>query len=375
MRLDAVIAFLGIGFAAIVISVVISAVVMDAQQQDIDKLASQLSASQLRARQEAAAAGLNAVARQEAQRGMVESELLNQELLIQSRLSSQNQRIDDQIRKLDKTDKSVKKLRNDLGRAEFMASDFSSTVEEALPAVVKITYNVTLTLAGPGNLSAIAVEELKAKLSKRGLRENTDYVVSGTTPYSHLPIIFTVFGSGSIVDNEGLVLTNRHVVDAGAEICDIFAPDYDCEISDAEVTAGDGRVFTGPLDALMSVTYDLAVFHTNLGGKKLRLGNSDSVVAGERVVAIGNPSPFFGDFPLDFTASQGIVSALNRNLDDGLGDFWMQTDTPLNPGNSGSPLLNKEGQMIGIVTSGFLFSDGLNFAIPSNVAKSEFGLG
>ncbi|GEM_PF-6636605 len=147
-----------------------------------------------------------------------------------------------------------------------------------------------------------------------------DYVVSRATPYSEsnesdASIIFTVFGSGSIVTDDGRVLTNRHVADAGAEICDIFTPDYDCEISDAEVTTGDGRVFTGPLDAVMSVTYDLAIFHTNLGGKMLELGNS------------------------------------------------------------GGPLLNKEGQMIGLVTSGFLFSDGLNFAIPSNVARAAFVLG
>ncbi|GEM_PF-3841570 len=102
---------------------------------------------------------------------MVESELLNQELLIQSRLSSQNQRLDEQLRKLDKTDKSVKKLRKDLAQTEFLASDFSSVVQEALPAVVKITYEVELTPAPIfGSVSLEEVKEkVKEKLSKKGL--------------------------------------------------------------------------------------------------------------------------------------------------------------------------------------------------------------
>ena len=158
-------------------------------------------------------------------------------------------------------------------------------------------------------------------------------------------------GSGVIVTNEGHIITNSHVVD---------------QVDDIEVQLSDGRTKKARLIGSDSQV-DLAVLKIDEPGvKALKLGDSDTVQAGDMVLAIGNP------FGFEETVTEGIISSKGRpNRVDGFGDF-LQTDAAINPGNSGGPLINLSGEVIGINTaiiSRTGGSQGIGFAIPSNTVK------
>jgi serine protease Do len=159
-------------------------------------------------------------------------------------------------------------------------------------------------------------------------------------------------GSGVIIDRSGIVLTNNHVVQGADEVT---------------VTLSDGREFKGT-DIKTDPTTDLAVVRLQ-GAKDLpaaRLGNSDDMEIGDWVLAIGCP------FELDHTFSAGIISSKGRELDDGNHARFLQTDAAINPGNSGGPLVNIDGEVIGINTAIASNSggyQGIGFSIPINTAK------
>ena len=161
-------------------------------------------------------------------------------------------------------------------------------------------------------------------------------------------------GSGFIVSTEGDILTNSHVVDGADRVT---------------VTLKDGRRFEGIVEGQDSVT-DLAVVKIEADDEALpvsRLGNSDEVIVGDWAIAVGNP------LGLDNTVTLGIVSTLKRSsasvgIPDKRLDF-IQTDAAINPGNSGGPLLNQEGEVIGINTAIRADAMGIGFAIPINKAK------
>ncbi len=161
-------------------------------------------------------------------------------------------------------------------------------------------------------------------------------------------------GSGVVISPDGYIATNHHVVADGNS----FA-----------VLLDDGREFDAKLIGSDPST-DLALLKVE--GKNLpymAFGNSDSLLVGEWVLAIGNP------FRLYSTVTAGIVSAKSRNiniLDDGGIESFIQTDAAVNPGNSGGALVNAKGQLMGINTAIMTFSgqyEGFSFAIPSNLAK------
>ncbi len=159
-------------------------------------------------------------------------------------------------------------------------------------------------------------------------------------------------GSGFIIQSDGLILTNAHVVDGADTVT---------------VTLKDGRNFTGRVVGQDELT-DVAVVKiqaTNL--PTVAIGNSDQVKPGEWAIAIGNP------LGLDNTVTVGIISATNRSSSDvGALDKsinFIQTDAAINPGNSGGPLLNQQGQVIGINTAIIGRAQGLGFAIPINTAQ------
>lgn len=157
-------------------------------------------------------------------------------------------------------------------------------------------------------------------------------------------------GSGFIVGADGKILTNAHVV-KGAE--------------DILVRLNDQRSFKATVVGLDEST-DIAVLKVDAKGlPTVKLGDSDRVEVGEWVLAIGSP------FQLDFSATQGIVSATGRNLDRFVP--FIQTDAAVNPGNSGGPLFNIRGEVIGINSQIFSRSGGymgLSFAIPIKTAMS-----
>lgn len=160
-------------------------------------------------------------------------------------------------------------------------------------------------------------------------------------------------GSGFIVDRSGIILTNAHVIDGADRVV---------------VTLKDGRTFDGTVQGEDKVT-DLAV--VKIDGQELPvapLGNSDEVQVGDWAIAVGNP------LGLDNTVTLGIVSTLKRSSAQvGMTDKrleFIQTDAAINPGNSGGPLLNAQGQVIGINTAIRADAMGIGFAIPINKAKS-----
>lgn len=166
----------------------------------------------------------------------------------------------------------------------------------------------------------------------------------------------TSMGSGMIVDPNGYILTNAHVIGDG---------EYD-KIS---VSLIDGSTTEGKV-LWYDTTLDLAVVKVDKTGlPAVELGDSDELMVGEPTVAIGNPMTL----DLERTVTQGVVSGLNRSITFDNGTTikpLIQTDASINSGNSGGPLFNAEGQVIGINTAKMTSAEGLGFAIPINTAKS-----
>ena len=162
-------------------------------------------------------------------------------------------------------------------------------------------------------------------------------------------------GSGFILDKEGLILTNNHVIDNAQRI---------------EVTLSDKHKYKADLIAV-DKNHDLALLRIKAPGLvPAVLSDSSGLVVGQRVYAIGNP------FGLNGTMTRGIISSIrsirgpnNNPIEDAI-----QTDAAVNPGNSGGPLLNSRGEVIGITTliasNGAEQSSGIGFAIPINTAKA-----
>ena len=167
-------------------------------------------------------------------------------------------------------------------------------------------------------------------------------------------------GSGFVLDKAGHIVTNYHVIE-GADSIEVSFSNQDT--LSAKLVGSDPST-------------DLAVLRVETSSRSLRpleLGNSDSVRVGDAVIAIGNP------FGLDRTATAGIVSALQRPITAPNGytiDHVIQTDAPINKGNSGGPLLDAGGRVIGVNSqistggSGDTGNVGIGFAVPSNTVKS-----
>ncbi len=159
-------------------------------------------------------------------------------------------------------------------------------------------------------------------------------------------------GSGFIVDAEGHVVTNNHVVDGATKV--VVTLDDGREL-DARVVGRDART-------------DIAVLQVDAGAKLpfLSLGDSDTARPGDWVVAMGNP------FGLGGTVTAGIVSARGRDIGAGPYDDFLQVDAPINRGNSGGPLFSTDGSVVGVNTAIYSPSGGsvgIGFAIPSNLVK------
>jgi serine protease Do len=174
----------------------------------------------------------------------------------------------------------------------------------------------------------------------------------------------TSLGSGFIIDGEGYVVTNNHVIQGAEDITVILRDDTQLK---AKLIGSDARV-------------DLAVLKVEPPNKKplpaIKFGDSDKTRVGDWVVAIGNP------FGLGHSVTAGIISARGRSLSNESLDDYLQTDAAINKGNSGGPLFNTDGEVIGVNTAIYSPSGtnaGLAFSIPSNIVKQaadqlrEFG--
>jgi len=188
-----------------------------------------------------------------------------------------------------------------------------------------------------------------------------DGVVNVTSTAMQMDFFFNAFptqgsGSGSIIDTKGHILTNHHVVANAQKL---------------EVTLADGSKWPAKLVG-SDPDNDLAVIKIDAPKEKLKvipMGDSKNLKIGQKVLAIGNP------FGLQRTLTTGIVSSLGRTIRSEVGTLIedvIQTDAAINPGNSGGPLLNSEGEIVGInsaIISPTGGSVGIGFAIPVNTAK------
>jgi serine protease Do len=160
-------------------------------------------------------------------------------------------------------------------------------------------------------------------------------------------------GSGVIVDPSGIALTNAHVVE---------------KASDIEVVTLDGTKHKAKVVGMDKKT-DLAVLKLDDGKgtfKFARLGDSEKMQVGDWVIAVGSP------FGLQATVTAGIISAKARQIGQGPFDDFLQTDAAINPGNSGGPLVNMQGEVVGINTAIVAGGSGIGFAIPSNMARKIY---
>jgi serine protease Do len=160
-------------------------------------------------------------------------------------------------------------------------------------------------------------------------------------------------GSGVIIDPSGIALTNAHVVEKATEI---------------EVITLDGNKHKAKPIGMDKKT-DLAVLKLDDGKGKFafaRMGDSDRLQVGDWVIAVGSP------FGLQATVTAGIISAKARQIGQGPFDDFLQTDAAINPGNSGGPLVNMQGEIVGIATAIVAGGSGIGFAIPSNMARKIY---
>ncbi|MEK6898266.1 MAG: trypsin-like peptidase domain-containing protein [Nanoarchaeota archaeon] len=178
---------------------------------------------------------------------------------------------------------------------------------------------------------------------------------SGIIDYS-IPAVVTIKtdygqGTGFIIDEEGYVVTNAHVLadNQGYLATSIIAITSERETKNAQFVGFDS-------------TLDIAVLKIQGTYEKLELGNSNDVQIGEKVITIGNP------LGLQFSVTQGIVSAVHRQGGNGL-NAYIQIDAALNPGNSGGPLIDTDGKVIGINNFKIGGGENLGFALESNYIK------
>ncbi|MFK7997463.1 MAG: DegQ family serine endoprotease [Granulosicoccus sp.] len=222
--------------------------------------------------------------------------------------------------------------------------DFSGLVEQEGDAVVKISVLATAPRAASNGAPGIDPEEIPEQF--RRFFEQMPNAPRQAPPQSG------GFGSGFIISDDGYVITNAHVVDNATEI---------------RVGLNDRREYQAELVGSDPAS-DIALLKLDANELPVvRIGNSENLRVGEWVLAIGSP------FGFEHTATQGIVSALARSLPDDTYVPFIQTDVAVNPGNSGGPLFNTDGEVVGVNSQIYSRSggyQGLSFAIPINVAMS-----
>ncbi len=210
--------------------------------------------------------------------------------------------------------------------------------------------------AGPGVVNIVAVKVVKSSAQKQRpspfddpFKDFLDRLLEDRIPPEYRQ---GSIGSGFIIDKDGFILTNNHVVEDAGELKVKLA---DNKEYDAEIVGQDAKTDL----ALIRIKPDQTL-------TTLPLGDSEALQVGDSVIAIGNP------FGLGNTVTAGIVSAKYRQIGQGSYDNFIQTDASINPGNSGGPLLNMHGEVIGI--NSIIFSQsggsvGIGFAIPVNLVK------
>ncbi len=220
--------------------------------------------------------------------------------------------------------------------------DIASLVEKVQPAVVNITTSASVP-------AARMIDPFEFFFGPHGF--GPQLIPPGRRPAPEQPSMQErqSLGSGFVIDADGYVVTNNHVIEEADEVVVRFADERRFE---AKVVGRDARLDIALLELQGATGLTAAV-----------LGDSDTLRVGEYVVAVGNP------FGLGHTVTMGIVSAKDRTIGAGPYDDFIQTDASINPGNSGGPLFNLRGELVGINTAIHRQGQGIGFAIPINMVR------
>ena len=217
--------------------------------------------------------------------------------------------------------------------------NFVGLVEKVQPAVVSVTTRLT--------------QQAAQQETGQGQMQQLPFPFSQMFPQHPAVHAVEARGSGFIIDADGTIVTNNHVVRGEKSVT---------------VTLNDGKTYPARIVGRDPRT-DIAVLRIDTGHKLpfIQLGDSRNVKPGQWVVAMGNP------FGLSSTVTHGIVSAISRNIGEGPYDQFIQVDAPINKGNSGGPLFTQQGKVIGMNTAILSPSGGsigIGFAIPSNLIRT-----
>jgi len=232
---------------------------------------------------------------------------------------------------------------DELTSIKSLGQAFVEVAKKVQPSVVNITTEKTITM-GPGD--RFGEDFFKGSPFEDFFRSFGFGPPEGGREYQYKQ---RSGGSGVIVDKEGYILTNNHVVEGSEKV---------------KVRLNDGREFTATVKGQDSKT-DLAVLHIKANDLPVApLGDSGKLEVGEWAIAIGSP------FGLEHTVTVGVISAKGRSgFGTGTYEDFIQTDASINPGNSGGPLINIDGEVIGINAMIIQPGTGIGFAIPINMAK------
>jgi len=243
----------------------------------------------------------------------------------------------------DRADSLTKNDKNKLTTAKSLGRAFVEVAKKVQPAVVNITTEKTITIKpwerfGEDFFKGSPFEDFFRGFGFQPRERGKEYRQKQRSG-----------GSGVIVDKEGYILTNNHVVEGTDKV---------------KVRLIDGREFTATVKGQDRRT-DLAVLHIKANDLPVAtLGDSDKLEVGEWAIAIGTP------FGLEHTVTVGVISAKGRSgLGTGTYEDFIQTDASINPGNSGGPLINIDGEVVGINAMIIQPGTGIGFAIPINMAK------
>jgi len=238
---------------------------------------------------------------------------------------------------------SAKEDRDRLPTAKSLGRAFVEVAKKVQPAVVNITTEKTVTMKpwdkfGEDFFKGSPFEDFFRGFGFSPREKGREYQHKQRSG-----------GSGVVVDHEGYILTNNHVIEGADKV---------------KIRLNDGREFTATIKGKDSRT-DLAVLHIKAKDLPVAvLGDSDKLEVGEWAIAIGSP------FGLEHTVTVGVISAKGRSgLGTGTYEDFIQTDASINPGNSGGPLINIDGEVIGVNAMIIQPGTGIGFAIPINMAK------
>jgi serine protease Do len=234
----------------------------------------------------------------------------------------------------------------DPGQVSHPLPDFVNLVKRVKPAVVSITSKIVEDEGG----ESFGSQQGQSPFGQGQMPFGIPFPFGQMQPHPHA---IEARGSGFVIDSDGTIVTNNHVVKNAKSVT---------------VTLDDGTTYPAKIIGRDSRS-DLAVLRINAGHKLpyINLGDSDRAQPGSWVIAVGNP------FGLGGTVTAGIVSARGRDIGEGSYDSFLQIDAPINQGNSGGPLFTQDGDVVGVNTAIFSPSGGsvgIGFAIPSNTVKA-----